>query len=87
VTYLNVSQFPRPLVLLLFSVKDDRTNGVSIYFFFLTNLDVSLKKQFITHDIKYLTGTICRSLFKNTALCEVLALKRKKKKKKTFNRD
>jgi len=57
-TYVNVSQLPRPLVLLLSSGKDDRTNGVSIYFFLFIYLDVSLKKQFIIHDIKYLAGTL-----------------------------
>jgi len=69
---------PRPLVLLLFSVKDDRTNGVSSTPCF-TNLDVSLKKQFIIHDIKYLAGILYVGASLKTQ-CEVLSLKRRRRK-------
>jgi len=69
-TYVNVS---------LFSGKDDRTNGVSIYSFFFTNLDVSLKKNLSSTILNTSLHFIGRSLFENTALWEVLSLKRRKK--------
>jgi len=53
--------------------------GSHIYFFFFTNLDVSLKKQFIIHNIKYLAGTVyVGASLKHSSVWSFVFKKRKK---------